>query len=38
MSAEHAVKQILQPHLDQGLELWLEGEALRFKAPKELMT
>ena len=38
MSAEHAVKHILQPHLDQGLELWLEGDALRFKAPKELMT
>ena len=32
------VKQILQPHLDRGLELWLEGDALRFKAPKELMT
>jgi len=38
MSAEHAVKQLLQPHLDKGLELWLEGDALRFKAPKELMT
>lgn len=38
MSADHAVKQLLQPHLDGGLELWLEGEALRFKAPKELMT
>jgi acyl-CoA synthetase (AMP-forming)/AMP-acid ligase II/thioesterase domain-containing protein/acyl carrier protein len=28
----------LQPYLQQGLSLWLEGGMLRFKAPKELMT
>ncbi|MEE2732398.1 MAG: SDR family NAD(P)-dependent oxidoreductase [Pseudomonadota bacterium] len=32
------IEHLLQPHLERGLELWLEGEALRFKAPKELMT
>lgn len=42
MTAGPAIKSsievILQPHLERGLELWLEGDALRFKAPKELMT
>ena len=35
---KHSIEHILQPHLERGLELWLEGDALRFKAPKELMT
>lgn len=38
MTGIESVKQKLQPHLDNGLDLWLEGEALRFKAPKEMMT
>jgi acyl-CoA synthetase (AMP-forming)/AMP-acid ligase II/NAD(P)-dependent dehydrogenase (short-subunit alcohol dehydrogenase family)/acyl carrier protein len=38
MTTAHDVKQTLKPHLDNGLELWLEAGALRFKAPKELLT
>ena len=33
-----ALKAQLEPYFDQGLELWLESGALRFKAPKELLS
>ena len=32
------LKAQLEPYFEQGLELWLESGALRFKAPKELLT
>lgn len=38
MTAHQQLETLLQPFLDKGLELWMEGEALRFKAPKELMN
>ena len=38
MSVNHDFVEILQPQIDQGLQLWLEGDALRFKAPQDLMT
>ncbi len=38
MTSTHHITLLLQPHLAQGLELWLEGEMLRFKAPKEILT
>ncbi len=38
MTTQPDVKALLQPHLEKGLELWMEGDALRFKAPKEMLT
>ena len=38
MSANRDFVDLLQPQIDQGLQLWLEGDALRFKAPQDLMT
>ena len=38
MTSTHNITLLLQPHFEQGLELWLEGEMLRFKAPKEILT
>lgn len=38
MTSTHNITLLLQPHFEQGLELWLEGGMLRFKAPKEVLT
>ncbi len=38
MNAEADLHRQLQPHMERGLQLWLEDDALRFKAPRELMT
>lgn len=38
MTSAQPITRQLQPYLQQGLELWLEGDMLRFKAPGNLMT
>lgn len=38
MTSAQPIAVLLQPYLQQGLSLWLEGDMLRFKAGKELMT
>lgn len=38
MTSAQSITVQLQPYLQQGLSLWLEGGMLRFKAPKELLT
>ncbi|HVL01670.1 MAG TPA: condensation domain-containing protein, partial [Dongiaceae bacterium] len=38
MTSTHNITLLLQPHFEQGLELWLENGMLRFKAPKEVLT
>ena len=38
MTSAQSITVQLQPYLKQGLQLWLEGDMLRFKATKEMLT